>query len=332
MSIMRLGIDIGATRVRALVSADQEVGVDIDGDNKSEIIRKRIEDLLEENEGSEKQRLLDGVKQLIWDVCDEIGIHPSEIRTAGIGSIGPLDMETGSIAHSSNLPRTVENLRIVDAVKDRIDSQDVVLLNDSTAGLLGERFHQETTANPLNKNMIYLTLSTGISAGVSVDAEVLGGNVGEVGHWVLDPEGTLTCGCGEDGHWEAYCGGSNIPDYSKHLYEKNKISTDLPIHSNFLSTPEIFRKYGNDNLATLTISRVQDWNEIGVVNLIHAFEPSVISIGGGVAISNKELLIQDLNDRIQDSVIVNPPEIRSPVLGGDIVARGALGVAFRGDY
>jgi glucokinase len=62
--------------------------------------------------------------------------------------------------------------------------------------------------------LIYLTMSTGIGAGIISNGQLIAGTNdlgGEVGHMTLDLNGPR-CGCGKTGCWEAYCGGKNFAD------------------------------------------------------------------------------------------------------------------------
>src|SRR6056297_845001 len=86
------------------------------------------------------------------------------------------------------------------------------------------------------------------------------GNAGEVGHMTIDPHGTMTCGCGHDGHWEAYCSGNNIPHYAQHLHEEHPIDTALPLDAPDFSAADVCTFAGEDEFADLVIDRVCRWN------------------------------------------------------------------------
>ena len=179
-------------------------------------------------------------------------------------------------------------------------------------------------------DMVYLTLSTGIGAGVAVDGQVLrgwGGNVGEVGHFVVDPEGDRTCGCGRAGHWEAYAAGANVPDYARSLAEEFQGETDLPLDADDFTAEDFFELAGSDVFADLLVHRIARWNAQGIANLIHAFAPSIVSIGGSVALENPDLVIDPIRDRLPPLITTRVPEIRETPLGNDAVLDGALELA-----
>lgn len=300
---MYLGIDIGATTLAAGVTRDAEA---------PPTTARR-------DTPREAGELTDAVVDLVHEACTDAGIRPESIRAAGIGSVGPLDTDAGRILDSPNLP--AGGIPIVDTIGRACGVQDVRLLNDTTAGVLGER---AAGTDPPETTTVYLTLSTGISAGISVGGTVLGGNVGEVGHWIVDPDTRRRCGCGGAGHWEAYCGGRNIPSYARYLHENHAVQTTLPLGADKLRAADIFDRYEEDELATLTVNRIKDWNEIGIRNIAHAFAPSTIVIGGGVALENEPHLIEGVGDRLADGLVVESPAIRPPAWGPDSVLRGAV--------
>jgi len=176
--------------------------------------------------------------------------------------------------------------------------------------------------------MIYLTISSGIGAGVIVDGTVLSGwdgNAGEVGHITLDPDGVMPCGCGKRGHWEAYCSGENVPLYAKELHSGQ--DTALAVDDPDLSAADVFALAGSDRFADQVIDRVAEWNAQGVASLIHAYAPIVIYIGGAVALNNPDIIIERLREQVPELVMTNVPDIRLTTLGDDVVVKGALASA-----
>jgi glucokinase len=181
--------------------------------------------------------------------------------------------------------------------------------------------------------MVYLTISSGIGAGVCVDGTVIAGwdgNAGEVGHMTLDPQGFMTCGCGHDGHWEAYCSGNNIPRYAERLHAEDPIETKLALDDPDFSAADIFALAGEDRFADHVIEQLSHWNAMGVANVIHAYAPLVVSVGGAVALNNPELVLDPIRDRLDDMVMMNVPELKLTELGDDVVVKGGVASALTG--
>jgi glucokinase len=306
------GVDLGATNIRAVVADDEGT---ILGSHRQSTPR-----------GPTGIAVTEAVLSALRAACGDGGIDPTTIRAAGIGSIGPLDLAEGAIENPANLPDSIDRIPLTGPVEKLIASDEVHLHNDTIAGVIGERFHSDR--NP--DDMVYLTISSGIGAGVTVDGSVLSGwdgNAGEVGHMVVDPQELLTCGCGKDGHWEAYCSGNNIPRYARFIHDQDPVDTVLPLEDPDFDAADVFAHAGEDDLADYVIDQVAHWNTMGVANIIHAYAPLVIYVGGAVALNNEELVLDPIRDRLDDMVFTNLPEVELTTLGDDVVVEGALASA-----
>ncbi|QRV13877.1 ROK family protein [Haloterrigena salifodinae] len=310
------GVDLGATNVRAVVAEDDGTTI---GVSRRSTPR-----------GPTGIDVTEGVLRTVREACGDAGIAPTEIVAAGIGSIGPFDLAEGAVIDPANLPDSIDRIPLTGPISKLIDSDEVYLHNDTNAGVIGERFHADR--NP--DDMVYITISSGVGAGVCCDGEIMSGwdgNAGEVGHCVVDPQGRLTCGCGRDGHWEAYCSGNAIPDFARLLAEDDPtISTTLPLEGPDFTAKDIFELAGEDELADYTIEQLAHWNAIGVTNVIHSFAPIVVSFGGAVALHNEELVVDPIRERVAEMVMTNVPEITVTNMGDDVVLEGALASALTG--
>jgi len=306
------GVDLGATNVRAVVADDEGT---IIGSHKRGTPR-----------GPTGIAVTEAVLESLRTACEDAGIEPDSIVAAGVGSIGPLDLAEGAVIDPANLPDTIDRIPLTGPISKLIDSSDVHLHNDTIAGVIGERFHSDR--NP--DDMVYLTISSGIGAGVCTDGNVLSGwdgNAGEVGHMMLDPHGRLTCGCGSDGHWEAYCSGNNIPRYAEMIYEDDPVDTAMPIEDPDFSAVDVFEHAGEDALADHVIDQTAHWNAMGIANIIHAYAPIVVYVGGAVALNNEELVLEPIREKLPDMVFTNLPDVQLTNLGDDVVVKGALASA-----
>jgi len=307
-----LGIDLGGTNLRAAVATSRCESLDIHGKAKVSTPQNAS--------GSE---ITAALLQTVERACAEAGCESSDIAAAGIGSVGPLNPEAGVIEGPANITGTENPVKLVEPLRKRLQTDVISFNNDAVCGVIGERYF----ADPVPENLVYLTISTGIGAGVIVDGEVLSGadgNVGEVGHMTLDPAERMRCGCGLGGHWEAYAGGANIPRYAKELAQSESVQTDLPIESEHLTAKDIFEKLGNDPLANRVVERIGHWNTLGVANVIQTFAPSEIAVGGAIACNNAEAILNPIRQNIDTHVMIDIPEIRLSAGGEDIVLCGAV--------
>jgi glucokinase len=305
-----VGIDLGATNYRVAVAR---------GDSIVERITRQTP------QAHTGQEITDALLDTVDGVLADADVDQSALDGAGVGSIGPLDADGGVVIDPPNLPDSIEGIPLAGPLRDHL-GVPVSVENDAIAALLAERASMEDPP----ADMAYVTFSTGVGAGVAVDGHVLrgwGGNAAEVGHFVLDPESELECGCGRPGHWEAFAGGNNIPDHARSLTDFFEGETDLPLDSPDFTAADVFDAAGDDVLADILVHRLERWNALGLANLTHAFAPERISIGGAVALRNPRLVIDPLRDRLPDLVTTRVPEIRETPLGEDAVLRGGLELA-----
>ena len=307
------GVDLGATNVRAIV-AESDGTIVGEGMNVTPGGPTGID-------------VTETVLETLRTACASAGIEPTQVDAAGIGSIGPFDLAEGAVVDPANLPDTIDRIPLTGPIGNLVDSDAVYLHNDTNAGVIGERFHADR--NP--DDMVYLTISSGIGAGICCDGNILDGwdgNAGEVGHTIVDARGRRTCGCGREGHWEAYCSGNNIPKYARLLAEDDPgIETGLPLEDPDLKAEDIFDLSGEDELADHTIEQVAHWNAIGIANVVHSYAPLVVSLGGAVVVNNVEDVVAPIRDRIGEMIMSNVPQITVTELGEDVVVEGALASA-----
>jgi len=308
-----VGVDLGATNLRAAVANDDATVLATD---KRPTPR-----------GPTGIQVTEAVLDAVRAACEDAGVEPTSVQAAGVGSIGPLDLAEGTIDGPANLPDSVGTVPLVGPISKLIDSERVYLHNDTIAGVIGERFHADS--NP--DDMAYVTISSGIGAGVAVDGNVLegwDGNAGELGHMLVDPQGRRTCGCGRDGHWEAYCSGNNIPEYARMLAEEDGgVETALPLDDPEFSAKHVFEHAGADEFASHVVDQVGFWNAMGVTNLVQSYAPLVVYVGGAVALNNPDQVLDPIREHIDESVFNNVPEIRLTSLGDDVVLHGAVASA-----
>ncbi|WP_227352771.1 ROK family protein [Haladaptatus salinisoli] len=307
------GVDLGATNIRAAV-ADEEGNVVSAIDCGTP-------------QGPAGIAVTEAVLDSLREACADADIRPTDLRAAGIGSIGPLDLAEGAVENPANLPDTIDRIPLTGPVGKLIASDRVYLHNDTNAGVIGQRFHSER--NP--DDMVYITISSGIGAGVTVDGEVLSGwdgNAGEMGHMVVDSRGRRTCGCGRDGHWEAYCSGNNIPEYARMLAEDGEsVETSLSLSDPEFSAKDVFDHARTDAFAERVVERIAHWNAVGVTNVAQAYAPIVVYLGGAVALNNEELVVDPIRERLDDLVFNNVPDVQLTTLGDEVVLKGAIASA-----
>src|SRR4051794_38162783 len=181
-----LGIDVGGTKV--------EIASVVDG---RAVEPRRIPTPLERSDA-----LIDGIEALAREVIESAG--PPE--AIGVGVPSQIDFATGTVIASVNIP--LEGVPLRDELERRFDIP-VFVDNDANVAALAEA---ETIGS---RNLLMLTLGTGVGGGVVIDGRIFRGASGrgaELGHMVVDANGRKCPGktCPNTGCLEAYCSGSAL--------------------------------------------------------------------------------------------------------------------------
>ncbi|MPZ12906.1 MAG: ROK family protein, partial [Chloroflexi bacterium] len=134
-------------------------------------------------------------------------------------------------------------------------------------------------------HVVYLTISTGVGSGFVVDGRLLigaHGAAGEAGHMAISLDGPL-CACGNRGCLEAYASGTGLVNRAREAISAGR-TTSLADHRGDLEAVHIAEAAERgDLLAEELIAQAGTALGIGVRNLLHLFNPSVVVIGGGVS-------------------------------------------------
>jgi glucokinase len=230
----------------------------------------------------EKYETPDNPDSLV-EVISQYAERMREFSSVSIASIGPLDVWKGWILETPN--KKLGPYPIKPALEELI-GVSVHLLNDCQAAVWGEYWYGR---NRGTRNMVYITFSTGIGAGVLVDGRLLlgkKGNAHEVGHMVLDYNTDIKCGCGGIGHWEAFAGGGNIPRVTRVLLEdytgpRTRFYNRL-IAGDF-TVKELFDKSDKgDPAAKYVVDRILRISAAGIASVIAVYDPEVLVLGGTV--------------------------------------------------
>jgi glucokinase len=202
---------------------DFSIGVDLGGTNL------RIAAISTEGQLLEKITL--GVKvalgrdHVIGEMCDAIKRLSDQYRGsgrfvgAGIGVPGIIDMETGMMMKSANLPGW-SDYPVRDEIERRLGAR-VFLENDANVAALGEKW---LGAARNVDNMAMVTLGTGIGGAIILNGKIfygMNGMAGEFGHVTVEPNG-VPCGCGNHGCAERYASATAVVRMAREAIESGQ--------------------------------------------------------------------------------------------------------------
>ena len=187
-----IGVDLGGTNLRiAAISGDGQLLEKVTFGSKGGQSRDQVI-----NQMSEAIQLLSSKYKAT-----------GKLLGAGIGIPGIVDLQTGTLRKSANLPGW-EDYPVRAEIEGRLKAR-VVLENDANVAALGEQWLGAARGIP---NMAVVTLGTGIGGGIVLEGKIwhgMNGMAGEFGHVTIEPEGH-PCGCGSHGCAEQYASASAI--------------------------------------------------------------------------------------------------------------------------
>jgi len=254
--------------------------------------------------------------------------YMDRVRAVSVATIGPLDLKRGRVVNTPNIP--IRNIELLSPLH-RLFNRPVYVVNDAVAAVYGEKYYGYGVDY---KNIVYVTLSTGVGGGVIVDDHLLlgkSGNAHEIGHIVVDFNSRVKCGCGGYGHWEAYAGGANIPRLSKIMAEEysdmDTVAWRKALNSE-LDPPMLFKLYREgDRFAEVIVNTIVKACIAGFSSTINIYDPELITIGGSIYLNNEDIFYTRIVEGVRDNIVTEPPVIKTTKLREDIVLYGALAIA-----
>ena len=222
----------------------------------------------------------DGMRRLFElgrRVVAESGVPWEEIGLIGIGCGGPLDPVSGVLIAPPHLTDWVD-VPLVARTEEAL-GRPAVLENDATAAAAGEhRFG----AGAGTRNMIYLTISTGVGGGSVVDGRLYrgaSGNGGELGHVTVDWRGRTCRGCGRRGCLEAYVSGTSIAERAAEAGLTGATAADVAAGAR-----------AGETRAVAVWDETVEALACGVTSIVNLFDPELVVVGGGVSGTGEQLL------------------------------------------
>jgi len=309
---LRLGFDVGGTKVAlALGDARGEIVADTrfpfpgSGDPRADV-----------------DRMIEAARTLVA----ENGASFADVEAVGVSAPGPMDVAAGRILSPPNLPgwREVPLREWFAAAFDA----PVAVENDADAGALAEWRYGAARGT---RHAVYLTMSTGVGAGLVLGGRLHRGRLGagEIGHAPIEWDGE-PCACGLRGCLEAYVGGAS---WAKHLRRSAPADgrvAELAGGRDVITPVHLVRAAGEgDPFARTELDR---WNALlarGLVWVEMVLSPEVVVLGTIVRAAGRELCLDPLRRLVAEHTWRRQPAMRieAAELGADLPDRAALAVA-----
>jgi len=266
-----VGIDVGGTKVLA-----------VETDREGRVLRTA--------RGETPGRLVDA--SLVEDVLSAALAEVADgrpVSAVGLAAAGFVDAAGERVRFAPHLPWRD------DAVRARLaDRWGTTVALDNDANCVARAEASYGAAQGVASALV-VTLGTGIGGAIVLDGVVLRGHngmAGEFGHMQVVPDGQ-PCECGRRGCWEQYCSGNELvrivrgelgrmPTILDELCDGDPARLTGPMVS--LAAEQ------GDLLARRAFGSVGDWLGVGVANLVAAFDPEAVVVGGGVSAAGDRLL------------------------------------------
>jgi len=222
-------------------------------------------------------RVAERIAELCKTLAADSGMTLSDMRGVGIGSPGMIDSEKGEVVYANNLGW--EHFNISRKVGEMTGLR-VSVVNDANAAAYGEaRFG----AGRGCRNMILLTLGTGVGGGIVIDGKLYGGNRSagaELGHTVI-VSGGERCSCGRRGCLEAYASATALIRETKKAMAAHPESALCSAKTVDGKTAFALRE--SDECAKRITDEYLDKLACGITNFANVFRPEAVLIGGGIS-------------------------------------------------
>ncbi|MGM0805724.1 MAG: ROK family protein [Bacillota bacterium] len=306
-----IGVDIGGTKIATgLVTKEGTV------------VYKQVVPTATEG----KDQVIFQLKQLLMELFGEAKrLGFSDVKGIGIGTAGQIDFENGTVRSGTDNIKNWNNISLKEEVQ-KLYTLPVWIDNDVNVMALAE---SSLGAAKGYKHAVFLTIGTGIGGAVIQRGQLLHGDWGgaaELGHMSIDRNGPL-CNCGFRGCLEAYASGTGIANRMRAHFEKYPELHDGLLEA--ISARNVFQ-WANEGkgYAQFILDDALDALTYGTVNLIHAFNPALLVLGGGI-VKHHSWLISDLQNRVRKlgiSSLVQPVSFVKAAFGDEA---GLIGAAYQ---
>ncbi|GAB6168431.1 ROK family protein [Clostridium carnis] len=279
-----LGIDIGGTSVKMGLVTDK--GDILASDNFSVAF------------DNYETPIFETVKKSVSEFLNNNNINSSELSGIGVSATGQVNTTTGTIV---GVGGNIKNWCGTEIKKEleEIYNLKTTVINDANSMVIGEQWIGRGRGY---KNIIGITIGTGVGGGIIVDSNILLGNIGiagELGHFSINSNGKQ-CTCGNIGCYEQY---GSMTALVKEVKEKYDDIGNLSFKKDETNGKHIFDELekGNKKLESV----VKEWIENigkGLVSLTHIFNPEIILIGGAVS-KQEKLFIEPVRNYVLNNVM-----------------------------
>lgn len=273
------------------------VGVDLGGTTTKIAFLNKYGELVHKweiptDKSDNGKNIIVNIAKAIDKKLEEIDQSKEKLVGIGMGAPGPVDMAKGIIYEAVNLGWEKNT-----PLKDLLEIETglpAVIDNDANCAALGEMWKG---AGDGAKDLVCVTLGTGVGGGVITNGDIVHGVKGaggEIGHITVVPNGGFQCNCGKTGCLETVASATGVVRLAHEkldLTEDSSILRNIKINEGKISAKDIFdAAREKDELAISVIDQLAFYLGLSLANLGNALNPEKIVLGGGVSRAGDILL------------------------------------------
>lgn len=315
-----LGIDLGGTNIKFGI-------VDSDGNTIA------YDSIPTDSERGARDAV-DRMGRQAHALLADADVAKTDVVAIGLATPGTMDIPAGMILEPPNLGW--RHFPIRDALSEAADMK-VVFANDANAAGFGEYW---IGGGAEFASIVLLTLGTGVGGGIIIDGNTLDGqhsHGGECGHIIVDssPDARL-CGCGQQGHLEAYCSATAL---IKRAAERIDAGSETQLFRTGELTGLAIKEAAaeGDSLAEELILELAEHLGRGIVTIVHTIDPAAVILGGAMTFGGEndpvgQAFLARVTQVFRDlafPTLAENTKIRFARLGSDAGYIGAAGIARR---
>ncbi|WP_138754108.1 ROK family protein [Paenibacillus sinopodophylli] len=272
------------------------IGIDLGGTNiKSAIFNTEFKTIHERSDTTEAAKgpahVLYRIQEIVHEMLLIEGIHQTSIKCIGMGIPGLLNPDEGLSIFSPNFPDW-ENIHVVNQMKRYFDVP-VFIDNDVRVNMYGEWLFG---AGAGYKNLVLITLGTGLGSGIVNDGKAVYGatsSAGEIGHMNMYREGR-PCRCGSSGCLGRYVSAIGMVKTLTDKLEKGRSSMISQwVEDDWTAITGLMISEAYDLGDSLAIEVMHETGRLlgfGLSNVINLLNPEIIIVGGGMSAAGDRLL------------------------------------------
>lgn len=256
-----IGIDLGGTNLR--------IGL---FDSKLNLKEKLNYDT---TDFKTKSSLIEIIIKSIRDIFIRYNLKKNDIMGIGLGVPGPINSKKGLVYFFPNI-KGWRNVNLLNILKRRL-KVPIYIDNDTNLMSLAEA---NFGAGKLYKNLICITLGTGVGGGIIIDKKLYQGSsftAGEIGHIPINEKGPK-CSCGSIACLESYVGSLRLIKEAKTIFGKDTRLEEI----------SYLAKNGNPKAINFW-KKVGERLGIALSGIVNLLNPDAIIIGGGISNAGKYL-------------------------------------------